>query len=73
MNTWEVREKLKELDFDTLISLPNRPDEETYVWAIIELGNRKEVCVLDALIELLQDNEKDCSPALFAAAAFCVK
>ena len=43
MNCWEEREKLKELDSDALISLLDQPDEETRVWVIIELGNRKEV------------------------------
>ena len=69
MNTWEVREKLKELDSEALISLLDPPDEDTRIWVIIELGNRKEVRAVDALIKLLQDNEKDCSPALFAASA----
>jgi len=71
MDSREVREKLKELDSDALISMLDQPDEEdhVWVWAIIELSERKEVRAVDALIKLLQNNEKDCSPALFAASA----
>jgi|GEM_PF-5179748 len=69
MNCWEDREKLKELDSDTLISLLDNPNEETHVWAIIELGNRKEIRALDVLIKILQNYEKDRNIALYAAGA----